>query len=139
MNSLAPSLSTGNPTSTGTTHTLERALTILRAFDGSTAPLSHSEMVRRTGYSKASVSRIAFTLVSLGYLARDADRVRFRIGLRGPSLGHTYRANSPVAALARPILQEFADQHDLSMALGVADGIEILYIEYCKSPSTSDG
>lgn len=122
--------------SKATTHTLERALTILRAFDGSTAPLSHSELVRRTGYSKASVSRIASTLVSLGYLGRDADGVRFRIGLRGPSLGHTYRANSPIAALARPIMQRFADEHDLSVAIGIADGTEMLYIEYCKSPST---
>jgi len=123
--------------STSTTHTLERALTILRAFNGRTMPLSHSELVRRTGYSKASVSRIAFTLVSLGYLARDTDGVRFRIGLRGPSLGHTYRANSPIAAQARPIMQDFADRHDLSMALGIGDGTEMLYIEYCKSPSTS--
>lgn len=124
-------------TTAATTHTLERALTILRAFGGRTTPLSHSELVRRTGYSKASVSRIAFTLVALGYLARDADGVRFRIGLRGPSLGHTYRANSPLASAVHPIMRAFADRHDLSVALGIADGTDMMYVEYCKSPSTS--
>ncbi|MGE4244157.1 IclR family transcriptional regulator [Ramlibacter sp.] len=121
----------------GTTHTLERALAILRAFDGRTAPVTHSEIVKRTGYSKASVSRIAYTLVSLGYLARDVDGVRFRMGVRGRMLGHTYRANSPVSAIARPIMQAFADRHDMSMALGIGDGTEMLYLEYAKSPGTS--
>jgi DNA-binding IclR family transcriptional regulator len=121
----------------GTTHTLERALAILRAFDGRTTPLSHSELVRRTGYSKASVSRIAVTLVSLGYLARDGDGVRFRMGLQGRMLGRTYRANSPLSTLARPMLQALADRFDMSVALGVPDGTEMLYVEWCRSPSTS--
>ncbi|MFT3819288.1 MAG: IclR family transcriptional regulator [Rubrivivax sp.] len=119
------------------THTLERALSILKAFDGHKAALSNSQLVQRTGFSKASVSRITATLLGLGYLARDNDGVRFRIGMRGRMLGHTYRTNSPLSALARPWMQAFADRHDLSIALGTGDGTDMLYLEYCKSPRTA--
>lgn len=114
------------------THTLERALTLLKAFDGYTGPVANAELVRRTGFSKASVSRITTTLVALGYLDRAADAMRFQIGLRGLALGHNYRANNPVRLLARPIMQAFADEHDMSVALATGDGTDTLYLEYCK-------
>lgn len=116
------------------THTLERALAVLKAFGGHAGPLANAELVRRTGFSKASISRITRTLVTLGYLDRASDGVRLQIGMRGPLLGHTYRANNPVSALARPVMQAFADKYDMSVALAVGDGIDTLYIEYCKSP-----
>lgn len=115
------------------THTLERALTVLKSFSGYAGPLANAELVRRTGFSKASISRITVTLVSLGYLDRASDGVRFQIGMRGPLLGHTYRANSAISALVRPIMQAFADQHGTSVALAIGDGCDVLYIEYCKS------
>lgn len=114
------------------THTLERALALLKAFDGYTGPVANAELVRRTGFSKASVSRITTTLVALGYLDRAADAMRFQIGLRGLALGHNYRANNPVRLLARPIMQAFADEHDMSVALATGDGTDALYLEYCK-------
>lgn len=134
---IAPDLS-DSPTSTDDrgrgTHTLERALAVLRAFGGHAGPLSNAELVRRTDFSKASISRITGTLVALGYLDRASDGVRFQIGIRGPLLGHTYRVNNRVSALARPAMQAFADRHDMSVALAVGDGTDMLYIEYCKSP-----
>jgi DNA-binding IclR family transcriptional regulator len=114
------------------THTLERALTLLKAFDGYTGPVANAELVRRTGFSKASVSRITTTLVALGYLDRASDALRFQIGMRGLALGHNYRANNPVKLLARPIMQAFADELDMSVALATGDGMDMLYIEYCK-------
>jgi DNA-binding IclR family transcriptional regulator len=115
------------------THTLERALTVLKAFGGYPGSLSNADLVRKTGFSKASISRITATLVALRYLDRAADGLRFQIGMRGLILGHNYLANSPIRQLARPIMQRFADRHDMSVALAVGDGLDTLYIEYCKS------
>lgn len=114
------------------THTLERALTLLKAFGGCPGPVANAELVRRTGFSKASVSRITTTLVALGYLDRASDGLRFQIGLRGMTLGHNYRANNPIKLLARPIMQAFADELDMSVALATGDGMDTLYLEYCK-------
>jgi IclR family transcriptional regulator, positive regulator for flagellar biogenesis len=117
----------------GNTQTLERALKILRSFGGDAKPLSNAELVRRTGYSKASVSRITATLVSLGYLNHSADCVRYQIGIRSLRLGHLYLSNSPTRHVARPIMQAFADEHEISIALAIGDELDMLYVEYCKS------
>ncbi|TQK09214.1 IclR family transcriptional regulator [Herbaspirillum sp. SJZ130] len=115
------------------THTLERALQLLKVFHGSAKPLAHAELVRRTGYSKASVSRLTATLVALGYLDRAPDGVRVQIGVRGLRLGHKYLANSPVPDIARPIMQDFADRYDMSVGLAVADQLDMVYLQYCNS------
>lgn len=115
------------------THTLERALKVLKVFCGSAKPLTHAELVRRTGYSKASVSRLAATLVSLGYLDRAQDGVRVQIGVRGLRLGQRYLSNSPVPGIARPIMQALADRYDMLVGLAVPDQLDMIYIQYCKS------
>jgi DNA-binding IclR family transcriptional regulator len=116
-----------------TVQTLERALIVLKTFAGKPKPLSNAELVRRTGYSKASISRITTTLVALRYLERAPDGLRFQIGLRGLTLGHNYLANRPTREIARPIMQEFAERFDVSVALAVGDGLNMLYVEYCNS------
>ncbi len=132
-----PAVATRHRKQSNGTRTLERALGILKALGGQNTPLTHAEVVRSTGYSKASVSRIMATLLCLGYIARDTDGVRVRIGARGRALGHTYRANSRLGALARPAMQALSHQHQMSVALGVGCGIDMLYIEYCKSPTVN--
>lgn len=130
----APDASAEKAEKAGGTHTLERALTVLKAFGGYPGPVTNAELVRRTGFSKASVSRITATLVALGYLDRASDGLRYQIGMQGLVLGHNYRANNPIKMYARPIMQEYADEHDMSVALATGDGMDTLYIEYCKSP-----
>ncbi|WP_231502475.1 IclR family transcriptional regulator [Herbaspirillum sp. RV1423] len=115
------------------THTLERALKLLKVFYGSSKPLTHAELVRRTGYSKASVSRLISTLVALGYLNRALDGVRVQIGVRGLRLGQKYLANSPLPRIARPVMQAFADKYDMSVGLAMADQLDMIYVQYCNS------
>lgn len=115
------------------THTLERALKLVKVFHGSAKPLTHAELVRRTGYSNASVSRLTATLVTLGYLDRAPDGVRVQIGVRGLRLGHRYLANSVLPRLAGPIMQDFADRYDMSVGLAVADQLDMIYVQYCNS------
>ena len=50
---------------------LARGLELLRAFRPGDTLLGNQEFVRRTGFPKATVSRLAGTLVSLGYLRYD--------------------------------------------------------------------
>ncbi|MDY7579753.1 IclR family transcriptional regulator [Herbaspirillum sp. RTI4] len=123
------------PGSSTATHTLERALGVLKAFRGSPKPLAHAELVRRTGYSKASISRVAATLVALGYLDRAPDGVRFQIGVRGLRIGHRYLSNSPITRQAKPLMQALADEHNMSIGLAVANQLDMIYIEYCNSSS----
>lgn len=113
--------------------TLTRALRLLEAFEGDCRPRSHAELKRQTGYSKASVSRLLAILSGLGYVSRSADGVTYQLGMACLRLGSSYLQVSPLHSAARPILQHYADKHDLSVALGVRHGLHAVYVCYCKS------
>ena len=116
-----------------TTQTVARGLQVLRAFRAESTPLGNADLVRRTALSKATVSRITTTLLGLGYVSRTPGSRKFQLGTRALSLGHAYVATSPVMPAVRSHLQALADRLDVSVALAVGDGVDMLYLAYCKS------
>jgi len=67
--------------------TLAKGLDLLRTFQTRIGPLSNKELVALTGYPKATVSRMTYTLVETGYLQQNRDG-RFEISARVLSLGY---------------------------------------------------
>ena len=116
-----------------TTRTVARGLQVLRAFRAESMPLGNADLVRRTALSKATVSRITTTLLGLGYVTRTPGSRKFQLGTRALSLGHAYVETSPVMPAVRGHLQALADRLDVSVALAVGDGFDMLYLAYCKS------
>ena len=118
------------------TQTLERGLEVLRAFHAEAKPLGNRTIVERTGLPKATVSRITSTLVSLGYLNRLPSTGRYQLGKGMLNIGNAYLESSNIRSAARPILQEFAMRHELSIGLAVPDRLNMLYTVWCRSPKT---
>src|SRR5690606_3397107 len=96
--------------------TVQRGLKVMRSFGSSKIVLGNVDLVRRTGIPKASVSRITSTLVGLGMLGRPPNGRQFQVGTRALGLGRAYLDVSPIHASAYPIMQELADQLDMSIA-----------------------
>lgn len=113
---------------TQVTMTLERGLQVLRAFHAERVPLSNGELVRRTGLSKATVSRLTSTLIRLGFLRRVSGGSQFELSTGSLSIGHAYLETNPITRAAHPFMQEVADKLKLSVALAVADRLDMLYI-----------
>lgn len=113
--------------------TLERGLQVLRAFRAERAPLTNGELVRRTGLSKSTVSRLTITLISLGFLRRVAHGPQFELASGALGIGHAYLETSPVARLAHPFMQQLADRLNVSVALAVPNQLDMLYIAYRTS------
>lgn len=111
-----------------------RGLQVLRAFRSELAPLSNAELVRRTGLSKATVSRLTSTLLHLGYLRLAPDHRSFELAAGPLAIGHAYASSSELLRLANPFLQELADRLETSATLAVPDGSDMLYIAYRASP-----
>ncbi|KND55789.1 Transcriptional regulator, IclR family [Candidatus Paraburkholderia kirkii] len=103
----------------GITLTVECGLEVLSAFHAERAPLSNAELVRRTGLSKATVSRLMTTLIRIGFLRRAGGVRLFELGAGALSIGHAYLETSPVTRTANPYLQELADKLDVCVALAV--------------------
>jgi IclR family transcriptional regulator, positive regulator for flagellar biogenesis len=110
-----------------------RGLQILAAFRGDLAPVSNTELVRRTGLPKATVSRLTSMLLHLGYLRMAADRRSFEIAAGAFDIGHAYTGHSELLQHANPVLQSMADELQGSATLGVARGTDMLMIAYRAS------
>ena len=111
---------------------LARGLEMLQAFRYGERWLSHQEITRRTGLPKATVSRIAFTLVSLGYLRQDAAKGSYGLGNGGMALGFRVLVNAEIAAIARPELEELAALSQAAVSLGVRHQLSMVYIAHAR-------
>lgn len=115
---------------------LERGLSVLGAFGPDNRPLGNAEIAERVGLAKATVSRITFTLMELGYLKQSEDTGLYSLGPAVLTLGYDVLAQMEIRDLARPYMQALADATDASIYLGIPDGTEIIYVEACRSPAS---
>jgi DNA-binding IclR family transcriptional regulator len=120
----------GDASDSSTLLTVERGLEVLRAFRSNRMPLSNGELVRRTGLPKATVSRLTSTLLQVGFLRLVPGKREFELSTGALGIGHAYLATNDLLLAAQPLLQELADRLDVSVALGIQDGIDVLYVDY---------
>ncbi|MGB3071292.1 MAG: helix-turn-helix domain-containing protein [Ottowia sp.] len=111
--------------------TVERGMQVLRAFRSARAPLSNTELVRRTSLPKATVSRLTTTLLQMGFIRHVSGKRAFELTTRSAAFGHAYLSGSGLAARVNPFLQALADRLDGSIALAIGDAHEMLYVAYC--------
>lgn len=108
---------------------LERGIEILRAFAPGATLLSNSELVERTGLPKATVSRLAATLVEAGFLEHDPTRRAYRLGIPVLSLAQAMRSGSSLLQAAAPMMRETAQRLRINVGIAGADGEEMVYLE----------
>ncbi len=120
-------------TESATLMTVERGLEVLRAFRSDRAPLSNTELVKRTGLPKATVSRLTSTLIQVGFLRPVPGTRLFELSAGALGIGHAYLAGSELLQVAQPWMQALADSLDVSVALAIQDGIDMLYVAYSVS------
>lgn len=120
----------GHASDKSTLMTVERGLEVLRAFRSNRTPLTNAELVRRTGLPKATVSRLTSTLLHVGFLRLVPGKREFELSTGALGIGHAYLATNELLQSAQPLLQELADRLDVSVALGIQDGIDMLYVDY---------
>ncbi|RXZ43606.1 IclR family transcriptional regulator [Crenobacter cavernae] len=112
---------------------LARGLAVLAAFRPGEAALSNQELTRRTGLPKSTVSRLTYTLTQLGYLSQETDTGYYRLGLAVLALGSAVLSSYDVREIAAPLMREFALKHNVSVSLAMRDGVDMVYLETCRS------
>lgn len=111
---------------------LERGLQVIRAFSEHRHHLTIAQVSQTTGLSRAAVRRCLYTLKELGYAGEDDKRFFLRPLVL--TLGHSYLASTPLAALAQPYLDGVSEKLAESCSVAVLDGDDIVYI--CRSAET---
>lgn len=113
---------------------VERALNILEAAANRRDGLTNSEISRKLGIPKSSASYILRTLERRGYLRRDAESGRYRLGLKILSLGGDAQANLDIADVALPFMRALEEKIHMTVHLAVLDQGEAVYIEKVEAP-----
>jgi IclR family pca regulon transcriptional regulator len=112
---------------------LERGLAILSAFSEAQPLLGITDLAGQVGLNKSTAHRYISTLAALGYLRQDATTRRYRLGPRAVDLGLAAINSMEITQIAGPLLRALANETGHTVSMAILDGIEIVYIERCRS------
>ena len=112
---------------------LARGLEILRCFNPGERYLGVTELARRTGLPKPTVSRLAGTLTKLGYLSFSGHYGQYQLAPGVLSLGYAFLSNIDVRQIARPKMQELAEYSQAATSLAIRDRLNVVYVETVRS------
>jgi len=113
---------------------VERALNILEDIAQRRDGLTNSEISRKLAIPKSSASYILRTLERRGYLRREGETGRYKLGLKILSLGGDAQSNLDVADVALPFMRSLVERLHLTSHLAVLDQGEAVYIEKVEAP-----
>jgi len=99
---------------------IDRIALVLACFDADDDRLGISELARRAGLPKSTVSRLVSELVEHRYLERDSGGVR--LGLRLFELGQLATQPRALRALAVEAMADLRDEIGQTVQLAVLDG-----------------
>jgi IclR family pca regulon transcriptional regulator len=108
---------------------VEKAMKVLTAFDGSKRQLSLSEIAALTDLDNSAAQRFTYTLAMLGYLVKDAATRKYELSVRLLDFTYHYLASSELANRAAPVLQKLARDTEEVCNLTVPDGPDIVFVQ----------
>lgn len=111
--------------------TLERGLSVLRAFDQSRPEMQLSEVAAVTKLSPAVARRCLNTLVKLGYVAKHGRRFLLRPEVL--AFGWSYISSMNLETVALPFLQTVRDETGDSSSMAVLSGHDVLYVAHVST------
>ncbi len=116
--------------------TLARGLTVLRSFTPSDPELGNREIASRTGLSPSTVSRMTYTLVSLGYLRQNTRGGKYRLGPATIAFGYPLLTSLDLRAVARPLMDELCRACNGAVSMAIRDRLNMVYLESCRNANS---
>ncbi len=117
--------------------TLAHGLQVLQRFTVSEPALGNKELAQRTGLSKATISRLTYTLAARGLVVFDAHLRRYRLGSTALTIGYPLMASLRIRQVARARMKKLADELGGSVSLGMRDRTRMIYVETSRGHDLS--
>lgn len=102
---------------------------VLLSFRPGWTVQGNAEIAERTGLSRATVSRLAQTLVRKGLLQVEPRSRQYRLSPAVLGLAFAMRSGSALLQAAQPPMQELAHKLGVNVGLASADGLDMVYLE----------
>jgi IclR family pca regulon transcriptional regulator len=107
---------------------VEKAMTVLTAFDGSKRQLSLSEIAALTGFDMSATQRFTFTLAALGYLSKDPESRKYELSPKLLDFTYHYLTSNDLVSRATPYLQQLGSETEEATNLTVLDDTDIVFV-----------
>ena len=109
------------------------ALKLLETFDNNNFKLSVTELSRKLGLAKSTVSRLLTTLSARGYITQNPETQKYSLGMKVFEVGSVVVSQLTPRETALPFLEHLMERTQETVHLGVMDGDEVVYIEKIES------
>ena len=109
--------------------TVGKALDVLDMVASHGRPVRFSDLLTQSAYPKATLYRLLQTLTHQGMLTLDPDTGTYALGVRLVRLAHAAWAQSSLAPIARPYLDELAAKTGETIHLAQMDQGQVLYVD----------
>ncbi len=113
---------------------VEKAITILKAFGHDKPEWGVSELARHLGWHKSTVSRLMATLEKGGLLTRNTESEPYRLGVELIGLAAHVISYLDLREVARPLLRDLAQSCQETVNLVVLDGSQVVNLEQFVPP-----
>ncbi|MDQ2779602.1 MAG: IclR family transcriptional regulator [Pseudomonadota bacterium] len=117
--------------------TLAHGLQVLQCFTVGTPALGNKELAERTGLSKATISRLTYTLALRGLVIFDPQMRRYRLGSTALTIGYPLLASLRIRQVARARMKALAEAVGGSVSLGMRDRFRMVYVETSRGHDLS--
>jgi DNA-binding IclR family transcriptional regulator len=109
--------------------TVGKALDVLDMVARHGRPVRFSDLLAQADYPKATLYRLLQTLTHQGMLTLDPDQGTYALGVRLVRLAHAAWAQSSLAPIARPYLDDLAEKTGETIHLAQMDLGQVLYVD----------
>jgi DNA-binding IclR family transcriptional regulator len=116
------------PTRSGS-QSLERGLDILEMIEAENGDIGVRELARRAGLSPTIVQRLVSSLAVRGYIEKNTETSRYRLGHRSMMLAASVERGADYSVTARQELDRLAHEHHLNGFVAVLRGGRAIYLQ----------
>lgn len=109
--------------------TVGKALAALDQVASMGRPVRFAELVEDSDFPKATLYRLLQTLTNQGMLSYDSDAQTYKLGVRLVRLAHAAWRQSSLGPIARPFVEELAQDAQMTVHLAQLDGGQVLYVD----------
>lgn len=115
---------------------VKKAMRILRSFSMDEPEKKISELSASLNMNKSTVSRLMSTLANEGFVTKDEETQKYRLGYSVLSLSGIITSNLEINREAAPVLSQLTKETGETSHLVVLEGINIVYLDKieCKHP-----
>jgi IclR family transcriptional regulator, KDG regulon repressor len=115
---------------------VNRALRILEILRGFPNGLGVTEISIRLDVAKSTAHRLLSSLMEEGFVQKDQETERYRLGLKLLQLGYEVSKSMDIRRVAAPFMERLVDLTGETVHLAIYDHGEIVYIDKLESKAT---